>query len=253
MTPVQQLQARHKNATKTRWLGLNVAVFILLICLSAVAQETPQDQFDKVTTAQGFLRALYPETRDKNYIMNIAASTQFDHNWTFLSDLDVWIGPSDRRSGDTNPPGHAYWKKPEVLSAFFQFRTSDQFIDEVNIRFLPLESKLKAVRAQVNAHQQWSDQQVSTVLKKAGAAFGPNGEDALRKAVPIEALEPFIGKLHIESAEFFLRHKQSPRSLAELYWEVDGTSILPNGREVRWSLILEPFTGRLQSLSRGRE
>jgi hypothetical protein len=71
--------------------------------------------------------------------------------------------------------------------------------------------------------------------------------------MPIGALEPFIGRLRIESAEFFLRHKQSPRSLAELYWEIDGTSILPDGEEAHWSLILEPFAGRLLSLSRGRE
>ena len=253
MTRVQQLQAHRENTTKRRWLGLNVGVLILLICLSAVAQETPQDQFDKVATAQRFLRALYPETRDKNYIMNIAASTQFDYNWAFLSDLDVWIGPSDRRSGDTNPPGHAYWKKPQVLSALFQFRTSDQFVDQVSIQFVPLESKLEAVRAQVDTHQQWSDREVIAVLERAGAKFGPNNENALRKEVPIDAIEPFIGKFRIESAEFSLRHKQAPRSLAELYWEVDGTSILPNGRAARWSLVLEPFAGRLQSLTRGRE
>jgi hypothetical protein len=248
MIPTQLLRALNRTLT-----GVSVAIVTFLLGAPVHAQRVSQDEFAKVATAQAFVRALYPETKDKGYVMNIAASTGFDRKWNSLSDLDVWVGPSDRRSGDTNPPGHAYWKKPEILSALFQFRTSDQFIDEVNIQFVPLESKFEVLRSQVDAHQQWSDQQVIAAMKKAGAKFGPNDEDAFRKEVPIDALEPFIGRLQIESAEFFLRHKQDPRSLAELYWEVDGTSVLPNGQEAHWSLTFEPFAGKLQSLLRGRE
>ena len=238
-------EKRLRGLNRIRW-GLGVAIAAFLLGAPAFPQRPPQDQFAKVTTAQRFLRALYPEVNGKNYIMYVDSSNLFDSDWASLRDLDVSVGPSDPRSGS------GYWQKPEALGALFEFRNNDQ-LNNVYIHFASLQSKSKLLCTQINAHQKWSDQQVIAAMKRAGVKFGPDEEDALRREVPIDALEPFIGRLQIQSAEFFLRHKQSPRSLAELYWEVDGTSVLPNGKDARWSLTLEPFAGRLLSLSRGRE
>ncbi len=87
-------------------------------------------------------------------------------------------------------------------------------------------------------------------MKKAGAKFGPNDRNALLTAVPVTALEPFIGRFQIQSSEFHLRHKQNPRSLAQLYWEVDGESVGQDAQKSHWLLILDPFAGRFQSLTR---
>jgi hypothetical protein len=250
MSLPQVFRRQCKCGTSAR-LPLSIAL-LLLLSLSAQAQGGPRGEFAKVEVAREFVRALFPETTAKDYVIDVTASTQIDSDWNYLSDFDVSVGPGDSRAADSNPPGRAYWKKPEVLGALFRFRVGDPFIGDVYIQFHPLESKLALVLAQVNAHQGWSDSEVAAALRRAGARFGPNDGDALRNAVPIDALEPFIGKLEINSSEFFLRHEQKPRSLAELYWEVDGGSVLPNGRQARWTLILEPFEGRLQSLTRGR-
>jgi hypothetical protein len=56
----------------------------------------------------------------------------------------------------------------------------------------------------VDAHQNWTDQQVVAALKAAGAKFGPDDREALLKILPIDALESFIGRLRVESSMFFL-------------------------------------------------
>lgn len=240
MTPVQQSWANNRNK---RPAALCLVVVSILFARPIGAQQQSRDQFERLATTQEFLRSLYPELRNKTYVMNVSASTPFDSNWTFMSDLDVSIGPSDPRSGN------GYWRKAEVLGGLFQFRREDG-LNAVKIRYASLQLKLDAIRVQVNSHQQWSDRQVVAALKNAGARFGPNDKDALQKVLPLDALEPFIGKLNVDSTVFFLRHKQAPRSLAELYWEVDGTSSMSNGEKASWSLVIEPFEGKLQSLIR---
>jgi len=230
-----------------------VALAAMLFAVPAFSQHTFSNQFTELRVAQRFLRMLYPELKDEKYIMTIIASSPFDSDLSFLSTFGVSVGPTERMlrsTPDAELKSNRYWEKSEVLRASFQFRKSSESIDNVYIEFIPLNAKSKLLLDQVNSHQKWSDQQVAASMKKAGAKFGPNDRDALLKKVPTEALEPFIGQFRIESSEFHLRHEQSPRSLAELYWEVDGESELQSGQKAHWTLILEPFTARLTSLTR---
>jgi hypothetical protein len=239
--------------TSVRFEICGVALAAMLLVVPAFSQRTSPSQFTELGVAQRFLRALYPELKDKKYVMTIIASSQFDSDLSYLPTFGISVGPTEqmlRSTADAELQSNRYWEKSEVLRASFQFRKSGELIDNVYIEFTPLKAKSKLLLDQVNSHQQWSDQQITASMKKAGAKFGPNDQSALLKEVPTEALEPFIGQFRIESSEFHLRHKQSPRSLAELYWEVDGESELESGQKAHWTLIFEPFAARLTSLSR---
>jgi len=102
----------------------------------------------------------------------------------------------------------------------------------------------------VDSHHGWTDLQVENALKKAGAQFGPSDRDALIRALPRDALEQALGPFKVASSEFRLRHEQPSGSLADLYWELVVSSTTTEGRPLRWSLALEPFTGRVADIVR---
>ena len=221
-------QLRLRPPSKVRLISLGIAGIALLFVAPVFSQDVSQDQFAKIAVAQRFVRALYPEVKDKGYVMTIVASGPFDSDWDSPPDFGISVGPTEQRlnSGvNAQSELNRYWEKPEILRAGFHFRKGGRLVESASVEFSPLESRFKLIEAEVNSHQQWSDEQVIAAMKKAGAKFGPNDRDALMAVVPLAALEPFIGKFQIQSSEFHLRHEQSPRSLAQLYWEVDGESV----------------------------
>jgi hypothetical protein len=249
VTLLQQLRI----LTSARSGICGVAVATMLFVVPAFSQRTSPNQITELGVAQRFLGALYPELKDKKYIMTIIASSPFDSDLSHFPPFGVSVGPTEqmlRSTAEAELRSNRYWEKSEVLRASFQFRKGTELIDNVYIEFTPLKAKSKLLLDRVDSHQQWSEQQITASMKKAGAKFGPDDQGALLKEVPTEALEPFIGEFRIESSEFHLRHEQSPRSLAELYWEVNGESELPGGLKAHWTLNIEPFAGRLTSLSR---
>ena len=229
------------------------------VCLFFPIPKTPQEPCGAtsfvISTAQKLLRALYPDVSDKNYIMSVSTFRTFDSDWTHLSFIEVEVGPAEKGhmdlvGGRNGHPAQMVERKA-VLGASFEFDTEGLLTGfRVRSDTVTYSSKNDHMRAIVDANPGWSDQQVATAMEEAGARFGPSQHDAVVTAVPVKLLEPFIGVLQIDSAEFRLRHPQPPHAIAELYWVVLGHSQVGGGRIVQWGLGIEPFQGRLVSLSR---
>ena len=227
-------------------IAVSVGLAALLLPLSGASQE----QHDKspsttVLFAQETLRALHPELTGKGYFMSITTFGSFDVPWTSIPPFDVDIGRTET----------GYMEIPHpVLNAHFQFGP-DNILDDVSFRSpkAALEIKNDQIRKQVDSHQSWSDKEIAEALKEAGARFGPNEGAELLRVVPLNVLEPFIGSMHIDSTEFRLRYQQKPKSLAELYWVIVGHADVGAGHAVEWSIICEPFEGKIVSITRTRK
>lgn len=232
---------------------------LVSVCLLFPAPRTRQEPCGPapivISVAQKLLRALYPEIAEKNYVMSVASYGTFDRDWTYMPPFEVDVGSAEK--GHIDLVGGRYRKPAQMverkstLAASFEFEP-DGFLADFHVRSdtVTFSSKSDEMRARVDAHPGWSDQQVTVAMEEAGARFGPTQHDAVLKTVPVKTLEPFIGALQIDSAEFRLRHRQPPQAIAELYWAVLGRSQIASGRQFQWDLIIEPFHGRLVRLSR---
>lgn len=209
------------------------------------------------STAQAFLKAVYPGLANKGYVMSVNAFRAFDTDWVDMPPFDVEVGPTEKGhtdlvGGRDRRPAQMVKRKP-VLTASFDFDQRGLVEVHVQSDTVTLDSENEQMRQVVNVHQGWSDQQVAAALKQAGARFGPEQRESVLKGLPTEELKPFIGDLQVDSSEFRVRHQQKPSSLAELYWVVEGHSEMNAGRKFEWELRCEPFEGRLTSVSRSAE
>lgn len=205
--------------------------------------------------AQELLRQLYPELKNKRYVMSVELNGAFDMNWTSTPRFSVEVGPSERGhehyTVDRSGIPHIREEKP-VLGALFGF-DSEGLLEtlHVNSPEIVFGKKNEALRKLVDSHREWNDADVIHALKGSGVRYGPEDRDAFLQIAPFGALEPFIGgAFQIESAEFNFRHQQPSGSLANLYWEVEGASQTPTGKRLHWTIVFEPFGGRLTSIIR---
>ncbi len=105
---------------------------------------------------------------------------------------------------------------------------------------------------EVDTHPEWTDAQVVAALKAAGAKFGPNDRAAFLRALPLKALEPFIGRLRVVSARFGVRYEPSgdEPATADLGWLVMTKWHSQDGRyEAEYRMNFEPFAGVLTRIT----
>jgi hypothetical protein len=204
---------------------------------------SPDEKISEYQKIAGrFLRALYPEMTGKNYEMSISTAASFDLEWGGLPFFDVQILKPDCT------PSRDSQHLIVLLNASFEFGHDGLFSD-VHALSSSLEKKYRDMWTLVDAHPEWPDQRVASELAKAGAKFGPTQQDALIQAIPKRALEPVVGVVTVRSAEFRLRHEQTP-PVPELYWVIEASAITSAGAKTEWELHFEPFSGKLTDLYR---
>jgi hypothetical protein len=174
-----------------------------------------------------------------------------DRNWTSTPEFGFVVTESIKVPSAKAGAAPTVFTEKVVLDALFGF-DSDGILEDLHAHSSRIlsDAKLDNLRQLVDTHRGWTDLQVENALKKAGAQFGPSDHDALIRALPREALEQALGPFKIDSLEFRLRHQQPSGSLAELYWELVVSSARTKGKPLRWSITLEPFTGRVTGISR---
>jgi hypothetical protein len=205
-------------------------------------------------TAQSFLKAVYPGLEKKDYVMTVDVFGAFDTDWVGMPPFGVEIGSAEQGhedlvGGNSTRSAQTVKRKP-VLTASFNFDQIGLVEVHIHSESVTLDSENEKMRQIVNVHQGWSDQQVTTALRQAGAHFDPERREHLLRNLPTEALKPLIGALQVDSAEFRVRHQQEPTSIAELYWVIEGHSEMGDGRKFEWELRCEPFNGELISVAR---
>lgn len=103
----------------------------------------------------------------------------------------------------------------------------------------------------VDSHPEWSNAQITEVLERAGAQFGPSSKDDLLKAIPVSPLQQLIGDIKIGSATLRFRDEAQMKEhlpSAILLWEVDLRAQIGNEPPVKYYAQFEPFQGKLVSL-----
>lgn len=221
----------------------------------APAHLTSSPSSSSFLEAQELLRQLYPELKDKHYVMTVELNGAFDINWISTPRFSVEVGHSERGhehyTVDRSGVPHIREEKP-VLGALLGF-DSEGLLESLHVNSpeIVFGKKNEALRQLVDSHREWNDADVIHALKRSGVKYGPEQRDAFLQIAPFGTLEPFIGgAFQIESVEFNLRHQQPSGSLANLYWEVQGVSQTPTGKRLHWTIVCEPFGGRLTSIIR---
>jgi hypothetical protein len=245
-----------KQPHKPRTVLILSFMLWLLPLTSPGQQANPSGDFSTspISTARILLHQLYPDLDDKGYIAEIELSAPFDRAWTSTPEFSFIISRRSASFGrPPSPPVGAQTviKSEHVVQALFGF-DSVGIIEDLHIHSAEVvfDTKQDEIRKLVDSHRSWSDAQVEAALKKAGAQFGPSDQEAFSKHLPRKELEMLLGDFKVDSTEFRLRHQQPSGSLAELYWEVNVSSTVRDGRLLHWSLTFEPFTGKVISIVR---
>jgi|SRR2546422_4211061 len=237
-----------RNSYWTQFCLLGRAMFILFALLASSLDVAAQNK--PLTVAHEFLQTLYPETKGHEYAIRFTVTGAYEPAWTFLPRIDALVGRivPDNTSG---VPGRLVPEPKEnpvqmELGAHFDFDEKGQ-IEAVSVRGAKFanDAANDRVRAIVNAHRNWSDDEVIAALKRTGAKYGPNDKEAFLSSLRLTDLKPFFGEIEIRSVEFELRHKQPGGSNAVLLWTVEGEAKSWDGKSQDCSLTFEPFSGKL--------
>ena len=108
-----------------------------------------------------------------------------------------------------------------------------------------------SIRELVEAHPEWSEERALAELNRAGARFGPEKKDELLKTVRLEKYERFIGHFTIKSVEFAALSEPHEGNFAFLWWRIKLDVELSGGSHTEYSLIFEPFEGKLTQVLHG--
>jgi hypothetical protein len=111
--------------------------------------------------------------------------------------------------------------------------------------------RYSAVRQTVEAHPEWPDGTITEALRNAGARYGPWNRPSLVSSLQdrLRGMEGSWGRVvHLES-EFVARAPDGLQPRPVLAWRANVTMQAGN-RVHRYVMLLEPFEGRLTSLTR---
>jgi hypothetical protein len=247
------------------------AIFLptLILCgfvLIAAAPHRPAGQVvpkaqENIFRAREFLRSLYPSLSGKGYMMSLQTSQQYDvlASVAFFK-LFIGEGPvgfvKGVVGGYVGPvpppdyhPGPIY--ATQFLTADFQFRPSGQLFDFS--AYGPSVGDEKAsTRAfeQVSSHPKLTDSEVIAVLKKEGAKYGPWNREQFLHDLPLQKIEPFLGRLSEVSAKFTDRDEDSHFVTGEWSdWKVNVVAVWKDGVRRKYQLKFEGFKGDLVTIN----
>jgi len=238
-----KLISEFRAASRVLWGGI-----LWIACAHAAPPETRPD--DYVVRAKQLLLRLYPGLdgnlhaafTDMSRLRDAGAPGSAGMNSSFveLHDLDPKPGKSS-----------ACWCSDPALHAYivFQWQTHEKELFIFSAGGRVVDGRTNAFTEAMRGNPEWSDEQVLVALNAAGARFGPDIKAEFLRAVPVDELKPFAGRLEVVSAEFSLRGNDlENRPVVRPYWYVRANWLSPTGRKERRSLTFEAFDGRLMSI-----
>jgi hypothetical protein len=215
---------------------------------------------ERMQAAMKLTRILYPDLQGKDF--NVAVARGLPSGGSSLTsatdvrslritlDKPEWASP-----GALLPPStiSGEWELP--LSFNFSFIEADYPVGQVVCRPVEFESninqRLKALQRMINAHPEWTDSQILATAREQGIRFGPDDKPRLLRAFPLHRLTPLYGPLRLTNAAFHTSgaEKCSGCTFAELRWSIELVEV---GTPRRLHIFIEPFTGRVVSLTESK-
>jgi len=216
--------------------------------------QTANDQDNVLTRVQAFLQVSYPELFGKGLDLNVRTTQPIDNTWRQIYDIkfDVLLynpqserminPPVDSRTGLPVPPP----KNTVLLRGSIWFDQEGR-LNKFSVGDCALDhyKKNAAVRKLVESHPEWSEAQAFAALKKAGARFGPESKEELLKTIRLDKYEQFLGHFTVKSVEFVGLGQSHEGDFASLWWSIRVDAESPGGAHSFFSLIFEPFEGKL--------
>jgi hypothetical protein len=241
------------HSIKTKVCCLSLFATLLFSCTFGYSQvNIPAKQETILTFAHDFLQVFYPELFDKEHRITLAVTTPGNDAWLELggvfftvtsanvSPVNKLISP-DPETTDHVILGGSFWLPP---IEYGRVRELHAYSDAVHQR------QREQLHDLVASHPEWSNTQIANALKQAGARFGPDDKEAFVKSLPLNKAERFLGKIKITSVEFdYPRRDQNGRfTLINLSWIVQAEAELPDGTHPTYTIVFEPFEGKLTDL-----
>jgi len=180
----------------------------LIILLFARADAIGQDDFYK---AKAFLKAVYPELKNKNLRVTAWDDASFDSEkgmTTFTIGLEERVEDRLNNKASFKPCLGAFFSFPVAKDdRVFKLSVSGPFVNE---------SKLDDTKKLIDAHPEWSDSRVIQALNDAGAEYGPDRKAALLERIPLHQLEPFLANSEFFQSNFNFAMKHNYRKNFQL-------------------------------------
>jgi hypothetical protein len=103
----------------------------------------------------------------------------------------------------------------------------------------------KGLREFVNAHPDASDADIIMKLKQSGVKYGPNDQQQFTKDLPLKKLEPFMGKLEVQSVSCFPLDERRHELDIWSFWTVRALATRKDGSKAEYEMTFKPWDGDL--------
>jgi hypothetical protein len=212
-----------------------------------------------------FAQVLYPELKGKEFGIAVspgtgsfvAGRTEADDLAVRLDDEGLWHPPDEKPNqyyaGQTEATRTSGIELPLYL--YFSFIDVRGTLKARHLACQPVHFtsdvghiQMEKVKSTLARHPEWSDAQELEVARKLGLRFGPEDKSALLRLIPLKELSSFYGPLKIKSATFSMNAgtKCAGCSFAGPAWYISAAKV-NTGQGL--SLVIEPFFGRISSLT----
>lgn len=247
------------------WTAVVVSILGLLQPSIASANESC-GSLERFAVALRFAEVIFPELKGKELNISLSHGTGgFIDSASEMDDLQLRFDkPTWHSPGETNEKSDAVltetMERGGVRLPFYLYLS---FI-EMNPPAMPRRlachpinftsnaghEQMRRVQEALDPHPEWSDAQELEEARKLGLRYGPEDKNAVLRLIPLKQLSQFYGPLKIESAEFSMNAggKCSGCSFAYPTWDV---TVSGPGPVRSLSITIEPFFGRITSLSSG--
>jgi hypothetical protein len=232
------------------------------IFLSAVLvrpQETRSTrQRNAFTIVHEILQASYPQIFGNGWYVGFVTGQPIDdvswgefHGFTFsvtrFAPGMSWNTTADAITGKITPP-------PENStflegSSWVDYQGHGRIIRLIFEGDLACSRQNKAIRELVQSHPEWSEDEATRALKKAGAHYGPDDKQQFLQSIHLDKFERVLGRLQIRLVEFQGLSPDHVGNFAAPFWVVQAEGHFPDGTRRTYGFSFEPFEGKLTGLS----
>ncbi|HTZ75677.1 MAG TPA: hypothetical protein VMB47_17280 [Candidatus Aquilonibacter sp.] len=237
------------------WAGVAGA---FCACASALASSQAFPRKNPARLAHEFLLTAYPDLPPKDFL-KLSLEENIGSPWTQFFRVSLDVVPLsteeeinakdsftlDGRGGRIPPPTNT-----PVLTGFVDFDGGERIQGFGVSGPLSNSDKNDAIQHLIQSHPEWTNEMDYEALEKAGARFGPSDEQAFVQSIHIEKYRPFLGQLKVKSVTFEGPQERHQGTFGIMYWEVRAEARLHGGPVWEYSLLFEPFDGKLIGLWR---
>ncbi|HSC08397.1 MAG TPA: hypothetical protein VLD59_16345 [Steroidobacteraceae bacterium] len=202
-------------------------------------------ELTNVGIVQRLMRAAYPELEGQQLKVLVNVDTEYDSDWRRFG----IVGVSVTRGGEKLEPtleGQAN----QFLGGFFILQPQEGYIQSAVFNGQHVNTRvMRDIADALEAHPEWSDEDVLSALKRADARYGPDRRAEFLQQLKIERFVPVFGTVLNVQQQFEWQPSKNPvaRDAVPPRWTVSLQVLDIRQRRMCYNLTFEPIAGRLMS------